>query len=126
MATAVERKGTVLIVDDEPDIRRLFCLILRQGGWQTHAASNGKEALEAIASLVPDVVVVDQRMPEMTGSELCEKLRQRGLTCPVVLVSAASDLQSIAERVGVACYLMKPVGIEALLGVVRRASSGQC
>jgi two-component system response regulator (stage 0 sporulation protein F) len=121
-----EHKGDVLIVDDEPDIRQLFSLILRQDGWRTQAAANGKEALEMVRSSPPDVVVLDQRMPEMTGAELCERLREEGLRCPVILVSAASDVKNIAERVGIDCYLSKPVDIATLIEAVKRAHLGGC
>jgi CheY-like chemotaxis protein len=117
-----ERKGLVLIVDDEADIRQLFSLILRRDGWQTQTAANAKEALEMFRSAPPDVVVLDHRMPEMTGGELCERLREGGLRCPVVLVSAAADIKTIAERVGIDRYLAKPVSIATLVDTVQRAA----
>lgn len=119
-------KGVVLIVDDEADIRHLFSLILRRDGWQTQAAANGKEALAIARTAPPDVALVDQRMPEMTGAELCERLREEGVRCPVILISAASDLKDIAERIGIDCYLGKPVSIATLVDAVKRARLGDC
>ena len=114
-------KGTVLIADDDDLLREAFVSILEFDGWRTMEARDGKEALDKVLQSHIDVMILDQRMPEMTGKEVYQLMRQHKLTIPVILITAAADIADIDVELGLACYLSKPVGMKALLDVVRRA-----
>ncbi len=90
--------GRVLVVEDDPDTRRLLAELLEDDGWQVAEADNGREGMSALQSFVPDVVLLDLMMPVMDGAEFLVWLRaqQTFNTLPVVIVTA-KDL-SVEER----------------------------
>jgi CheY-like chemotaxis protein len=93
----------VLVVDDDADIRSWLNVALSATGWRVHEAGSGAEALEFTANQLPDVIVLDQRMPGMTGLECAAEMRSRGLELPVLLISAflTADAVTEAERLNV-------------------------
>lgn len=117
-------RGRVLIVEDDPDLREIFTEVLRDEGWETHAARDGVEALEMLRDGVePCVVVADLRMPRMDGWELAEHLRQSGrwTDTPFVVVAAHYRIQDEARHLGAGWWLQKPVSVERLIEVVGEA-----
>jgi CheY-like chemotaxis protein len=82
--------GSVLVVDDEADSRDVVSRFLMKAGHSVRAARNGREALIAVATTVPDVIVLDVRMPEMNGLEFLQVIRSylRWQNLPVVMVTA--------------------------------------
>jgi CheY-like chemotaxis protein len=82
----------VLVVDDEPDATEALCQFLRQRGHEAMSSPNGREALAALPTIKPDVVVLDLLMPQMDGVEFLEVLRNyyRGALMPVILLTALS------------------------------------
>lgn len=119
-------KGTVLIADDDDLLREVFVLILQFDGWATAEARDGKEALDMILNDTIDVVILDQRMPKMTGGEVYQHMVRINKCIPVILVTAAPDIEALAIELGIVCYLAKPVAFGALLDAVQRAASGGC
>ena len=119
-------KGTVLVADDDDLLREAFVSILEFDGWRTVEARHGKEALDIVLSSHIDVMILDQRMPEMTGKEVYQFMQLHKLTIPVVLITAATDIRELAVELGIVCYLSKPVGMKMLLDTVQRASNGGC
>jgi DNA-binding response OmpR family regulator len=103
--------ATVMVVDDTPVIRETVAKLLRQEGYQTICASNGKEALAAFRDATPDLVLLDVMMPEMDGMEFLQSLRRhpRGRVLPVIMMTALSDdaNQTRAEELGASDYLVK-------------------
>lgn len=81
----------VLVVDDEPSVRAWMRIELERDGWTVDTVADGAAALEHAAASRPDVAVVDQRMPGMTGIETIEQLRRDGFTGPAILFSALLD-----------------------------------
>jgi DNA-binding NarL/FixJ family response regulator len=101
-----------LLVDDEPDIRMLMRLTLdtaNEGLWVCGEAADGQEAVDLAADVAPDVVVVDQRMPGMSGIETAVALRARSADQRIVLCSAFLDreLREEGERAGIAGFVNK-------------------
>ena len=94
--------GSVLVVDDEEDTRRLMARALEDAGWIVMEAENGREALEAMHPQAPDVVVLDLIMPEMDGFEFLEELRSRegGYGIPVLVVTAKDLTGDDRARLG--------------------------
>jgi len=104
--------GKILIADDEPDIRDLVAFTLRFAGHEVHAVGNGEEALKAAPEIMHDLILMDVRMPRMTGYEACEKMKAdpRISDIPVVFLSAKGQDTEIRTglEVGAEEYLLKP------------------
>ncbi|MFI7062746.1 response regulator [Kribbella sp. NPDC050124] len=112
----------VLVVDDDFMVARLHSSVVsRQPGFEViGAARNGHEALAAVRSLRPDLVLLDIHLPDMSGLEVLRRFRESSGDYPVdvIVISAARDLESVrtALRGGVFQYLVKPFEIESLRG----------
>ena len=116
---------SVLIVEDEPDIREFMELLLIDAGYDTMTAENGSRALESMRARRPCLVLLDLAMPVMDGWEFRERqLADPELaTVPEVCVTAAFDPASVSARLKVPC-LPKPVSFSAILDEVRNACGG--
>jgi CheY-like chemotaxis protein len=92
---------TVLVVDDEPDIRHLLRVTLEEAGYGVVEAAHGEAALEQVRHSSPQLVVTDQMMPVMNGGELIERLRADGSTkaIPIVMISGTRGAQAGADAV---------------------------
>ncbi len=113
----------ILIAEDEPDIRELVAFMLRFAGYEVLAASNGEEAVQAATRDVPDLVLMDVRMPRMTGYDACRIMKSTPTLrdIPVVFLSAKgqeSEIQSGLEA-GAEEYLLKPFSPDELTNRVR-------
>lgn len=115
---------SILLVDDDPAIRKILSLSLEMEGFVIYQASNGEEALEAIDSTIPDLVILDVMMPKMNGFEVLKNVRASPKTedLPVVMLTARSSQEDVWEgwREGVDYYMTKPFDIEELLRFVER------
>jgi CheY-like chemotaxis protein len=113
----------VLVVDDDPSIRKLIVAALRREGYEFLEAPNGKEALELMRGVLrPHVVVLDLMMPVLSGWDvLLERLADTDLMrIPVIIVSANRDPEvAIAVDKGICAFLPKPFDIAALSALVR-------
>ncbi len=114
----------VLIVDDDPIVRKLLGHYLNASGYETVYASNGLEALDALVREEVNLVLTDLNMPYMDGIELVKQMREderlRGI--PVLMVTTESDpkTKELALKSGVNGYLTKPVTSEAVTTEARR------
>ena len=113
----------ILIAEDEPDIRELVAFMLRFAGYEVMAASNGEEAVQAAAREVPDLVLLDVRMPRMTGYDACRIMKANPdlHDVPIVFLSAKgqeAEIQSGLEA-GAEEYLLKPFSPDELTNRVR-------
>ncbi|HEY84338.1 MAG TPA: response regulator [Chloroflexi bacterium] len=118
-----EHKGTVLVVDDWPDGRKLLKRMLEFDGYQLLFAGNGPEALEKAETFSPDVVLLDVMMPGMDGFEVCRRLRAnpRLAEIPVVIVTALDDKASRLQGIeaGADDFVSKPFDPHELRARVR-------
>jgi two-component system KDP operon response regulator KdpE len=112
----------ILIVDDEPPIRKLLRMGLLAQGYEVLDAPNGKAALELLASK-PDLVILDLGLPDMDGLELLRRIRQSHEGLPVVVLSSRDDEggKVAALDLGADDYVTKPFGMEELLARMRAA-----
>lgn len=122
-------ENPILVVDDDANIRTLFCQALGRAGFTTQQAINGLDALGKIRENSYAAVLLDNHMPEMDGITLISKLRgdDETATLPLILVTGASE---VAERIrglqaGASDYLTKPVEIDELVARVRAQLRGQ-
>lgn len=120
------RQMTALVADDDQDFRQAMAEIIAMDGWHVWEAVDGEEALRFAGKYKPDVMVLDHRMPRLTGAEVIQHMRDCGINVPVVFVSAAHELHDVATSVGAKCHLMKPFGVDDLLELMHRALGGQC
>jgi two-component system response regulator PrrA len=102
--------GTVLIVDDDAVLRRSLARALRLAGFRTDVAEGGRDALARIAAGRPDVVVLDVSMPDLSGTEVCRRLRRDGNEVPIVMLSALDEADDRISglQAGADDYLVKP------------------
>jgi CheY-like chemotaxis protein len=108
---------TVLVVDDEPDIRYLLAVTLEAAGFRVIEAAHGEAALEQVSRTRPQLVITDRMMPLMGGHELIERLRRDEDTAaiPIVMLSAIAG-----DAPGADAVLSKPFEREELVGLVSR------
>jgi DNA-binding response OmpR family regulator len=92
----------ILVVDDEPDIRTMLEVVLAAEGWAVEQAASGAEGLDAFRSNKPDIIVLDHRMPGLTGWDVACQLIEEGCDAPIVLFSAYldADLRNRSEALG--------------------------
>ncbi|GIK08799.1 MAG: hypothetical protein JETCAE02_09000 [Anaerolineaceae bacterium] len=113
----------ILIAEDEPDIRELVAFTLRFAGYEVSAASNGEEAVQMASRENPDLILMDVRMPRMTGYDACRLIKQDSQLkdTPVVFLSAKgqeSEIQTGLD-VGAEEYLLKPFAPDQLTDRVK-------
>jgi DNA-binding response OmpR family regulator len=108
--------ATVLVVDDEPDIRRVVVAYLSQAGYRTWEAADGTHALELARELRPDVVVLDLGLPDVDGVEVCRRLRTFTDAYVLMLTARTEEVDTlIGLSVGADDYLTKPFSPKVLL-----------
>ena len=110
----------ILVVDDEPQIRRSLQVYLGVKGYSVMTAETGEQALLAIAHRAPDVIVLDLMMPGISGIELTCRIREHS-TVPIIVLSALGDERKKVEalELGADDYVTKPSGTEELLARIR-------
>jgi DNA-binding response OmpR family regulator len=93
---AQDIEATVLVVDDDRQVRVMLGYALRQHGLQPEEASSGEEALEILKRREPDVVLLDVLMPGLNGLETCERIRQRSLVSIIMLTALGGEESVVA------------------------------
>ena len=118
MSTALR----VLVIDDEPPIRKLLRMGLSSQGYEVLEAPNGKAGLEQLAEK-PDLVILDLGLPDMQGLDLLRMIRSRNESVPVVVLSSRGDEAGKVEALdlGADDYVTKPFGMDELLARLRAA-----
>jgi two-component system KDP operon response regulator KdpE len=112
----------ILVIDDEPPIRKLLRMGLGTQGYQILDAPNGKTALELMAE-APDLVILDLGLPDMQGLELLRMIRARNESVPIVVLSSRGDEAGKVQALdlGADDYVTKPFGMDELLARMRAA-----
>lgn len=108
---------TILVVEDDQPLRKMMTAFLTLNGYKTVGAGNGEEALKAMESVLPDLVIADVMMPVMDGWQLTQAIREGWPMMPIILVTARDTLED--KRTGFAAgaddYLTKPLDLDELL-----------
>jgi len=119
----VNREGTVLIVDDEANMRRVLSALLERKGYKVLDAGDGEQALSILASEPVDALLTDLKMPRMNGLELLDSARRAYPQLPVILLTAHGTVGSAVEALkrGAFDYLTKPFDPEEIQQVVEKA-----
>jgi two-component system response regulator MprA len=113
--------GRLLVVDDDPDVRDSLERALRRAGYAVTTAVHGADALDSVARSPVDLIVLDVLMPMVDGFDACRRLRERGNTTPVLVLTArdAIDDRVTGLEVGADDYLVKPFALAELMARVR-------
>jgi DNA-binding NtrC family response regulator len=119
-----ESKPTVLVIDDETGILESLRILLKNEGFTPIIANGGKQALDQLAELRPDIILSDVRMPNVGGVQVLSAARALDPEMPVILMTAQATLQSAMQAVneGAFYYIQKPFRNDELLAILRRAA----
>ena len=129
MPSRLAGDGRVLLVDDDATVRRFFLRALTRAGFEVVEAHDGPDGMARIAEHLPSVVVLDNRMPGMSGLDVLDELRRdpHTQTLPVILVTAQGEIQERVVGLGAGAndYVTKPVHPDELVARVRAQLRGQ-
>ena len=113
----------MLIVDDEPNVRRVLSTLLEQAGWATTRAESGEQALDLVRAQDPDLVLTDLKMPGMDGMELLGRIQDSFPEIPVILLTAHGTITNAVEamKLGAHDFITKPFDRDEVLELVKKA-----
>src|SRR5436305_9160867 len=112
---------TVLVIDDDEGLRDTIGLMLEKEGFGALQAGDGKTGLDQALTVRPNLILVDLRMPGMSGVEVCKQLRAAGVKTPLMVLSAIGDEMDkvLLLEIGADDYVVKPFGTRELLARIR-------
>jgi DNA-binding response OmpR family regulator len=121
---------SILLVDDDAELRETVSILLEREGFLPIQAADGELGLQQALSLKPALMLVDLRLPRLSGIELCKQIREQRLTTPIIILSAVRDEvdKVLLLEIGADDYVVKPFGTRELLARIRavlRRSSGE-
>jgi DNA-binding response OmpR family regulator len=112
--------STILVIDDDPNIREALVIHLRDAGYNVQTAKDGIEGGHAILKTRPDLVITDAQMPHMDGFELVQALRSDASVAdiPVIMLTSETEWDERGKRLGVNGYVTKPIRADRLLSII--------
>lgn len=118
----------VLIVDDTKNIRILLTKCLELEGYSVMTAQDGQEALELFKHDKFDLAFLDIKMPQLSGTEVLKKIREQGITTPVIIITAYATIKNAVEctQMGAVAYLQKPFTSDKVRSVLNELCLMQC
>jgi CheY-like chemotaxis protein len=116
---------TILLVDDEPELRQVFQLVLEEHGYRVLSAANGKEGLDKALAHLPDAILTDWHMPELDGGQLCGLVRGHSVlaSMPIAVISAQDRPAEKQPLWNI--FQHKPVNVETLILTAARLLAGR-
>ena len=112
---------TILVIDDDESLRDTIALMLEREGFRAVQDGDGKSGIEQALALRPDLMLVDLRMPVLSGVEVCKRVRAAGMKTPIIVLSAVGDEvdKVLLLEIGADDYMVKPFGTRELLARIR-------
>lgn len=112
---------TILVIDDDESLADTVAVMLEQEGYRVILAADGREGYDKALTVRPDLLVVDLRLPGMTGIEICKQLRAASVRTPILVLSAVGDEvdKVLLLEIGADDYVVKPFGRRELLARIR-------
>ena len=111
----------IVIADNEPLILQLVGRAVSSLGWTFDTATNGAEALQLVEQVMPELVISDIRMPEMSGTELVQAMKSNPRLVPIpVILMSSSEMEAEALAAGCNAFISKPFAIKELLKLLRQ------
>ncbi len=122
-ATAVKPTGRILVVEDDPAVQKALRRLFETEGYTVEVQSDGQAALDSFHTLAPAAMVLDLRLPKISGGDVCKEIKALTPTLPIVVLSAASDVSDkvLLLELGADDYVTKPFSPRELLARVRAA-----
>ena len=116
-----EMQRKALVIDDTKNIRLLLAKCLQLDGWEVFSARDGKEGLAMIYDQQFDLIFLDIKLPEISGTEILRRMRSAGIQAPVIVITAYPTIKNAVDctRLGVVSYLQKPFTAERLRMVLK-------
>jgi two-component system KDP operon response regulator KdpE len=116
------KKNTILIIDDEPQIRKFLKITLNSDGYKTEEAENGAQGIRMTSSIKPDLILLDLGMPDMDGTDVIPQIRE-WTQVPIIIVSVRDQDSEIVKclDLGADDYITKPFSADILLARIRSA-----
>jgi FixJ family two-component response regulator len=120
----VKKKKLVYVIDDDKSVRRAFQLLFQSADFDVQAFSSAEEFLEGASLSDDSCIILDMRMPGMTGLDLQKELASRKIKIPVIVVSAHDDasIRGLAHEFGAVAFFKKPVDDQALIDAIHWAT----
>jgi DNA-binding response OmpR family regulator len=117
----------VLLIEDEVKMARLLELDLNDAGYRVTVAHNGLTGWQLAKIQAPDVIVLDWQLPQLTGLEVCQRLRKAGRMMPIIFATALgdSDCRKAVLQAGGTDYLIKPFSSESLLKMIQSCQAAE-
>src|SRR5277367_6223949 len=121
--TPVKPAGRILVVEDDPAVQKALRRLFETEGYAVETQSDGRSALDSFQASAPAAVVLDLRLPKVSGRDVCKELKAISPTLPIVVLSAASDVSDkvLLLELGADDYVTKPFSPRELLARVRAA-----
>src|SRR5436305_11272045 len=112
---------TILVIDDDESLRDTIGVMLEQEGFRAVLAGDGREGFDKALTIKPSLVLVDLRLPGMSGTEICKQLRSARVATPIIVLSAMGDEidKVLLLEIGADDYVVKPFGTRELLARIR-------
>src|SRR5512136_217087 len=115
--------ATVLVIDDDVNLLRMLQIMLERGGFQTILSSHGEDGIRKAIEMHPDLAIVDVMMPDVSGHDVCKRLREDTRTAGIPLLVLTARAQPVDKQAalgsGASDYLSKPVSPKVLIEKVR-------
>ena len=115
--------GRILVVEDDPAVQKALRRLFETEGYAVEVQSDGKSALDSVQASTPAAIVLDLRLPKVSGSDVCKEIKAKSPALPIVVLSAASDVSDkvLLLELGADDYVTKPFSPRELLARVRAA-----
>jgi CheY-like chemotaxis protein len=112
---------TILVVDDDQDLLSLVAFVLESEGFQVNTAGDGRQALEEVARHLPNLILLDMKMPVMDGWEFARQFHSKyDSSAPIVVLTAYEDAKKRAQEIGANGWIGKPFDLDALVNIVKQ------
>jgi DNA-binding response OmpR family regulator len=112
---------TILVIDDDENLRDTIAMMLEQDGFRPLVSGDGRDGFEKALTNTPDLILVDLRLPGMSGTEICKQLRVSNVKTPIIVLSALGDEvdKVLLLEIGADDYVVKPFGTRELMARIR-------
>lgn len=120
-------QGPILVVDDQVGVRKLLAEVLGSLGYEVKLASSGEEAVDFVRETPPRLIVLDMKMPGMSGLEVISEVKKLKCHSPIILMTAYGELEIVSEakKLGVEHYINKPFDVHKMRELVKNVLEGK-
>ncbi|HAM39384.1 MAG: hypothetical protein A2474_01720 [Elusimicrobia bacterium RIFOXYC2_FULL_34_12] len=112
---------TIISVEDEKPLSEIICDELSESGYKVFSANSGKECMELLKTITPDLVILDIKLPDTSGLQILQEIRRKSATLPIIMCSAYDSFKADYEvwSSKIADYIVKPIDLDDLKNKVK-------